>query len=124
MPGHWEGDLIKGAGNKSAIGIPVECTTRLALLAKIPDATAESALAAFTPKLNQITQPIRQILTYDQSKEMARHRGLARDTNKRVYFCDPHSPWQRGTCENTHGLLRQILPKDTDLSVHDQAALD
>jgi IS30 family transposase len=124
MPGHWEGDLIKGAGNKSAIGVLVERTTRLVLLARMPDATAESALAAFTFKLNQITQPMRQTLTYDQDKEMARHRELARDTNMRVYFCDPHSPWQRGTCENTNGLLRQMLPKGTDLSVHDQIALD
>lgn len=124
MPGHWEGDLIKGMGNKSAVGVLVERTTRLVLLAKMPDATAESALAAFTFKLNQIAAPMRQTLTYDQGKEMARHRDLARATNMRVYFCDPHSPWQRGTCENTNGLLRQMLPKGTDLSVHDQFALD
>ena len=124
MPGHWEGDLIKGAGNKSAVGVLVERTTRLVLLAWMPDATAESALAAFTAKLNSIAAPMRQTLTYDQGKEMARHRELARNTAMRVYFCDPHSPWQRGTCENTNGLLRQILPKGTDLSVHDQQALD
>ena len=124
MPGHWEGDLIKGAGNKSSVGVLVERTTRLVLLAKMPDASAESALAAFTAKLNQIAAPMRQTLTYDQGTEMARHRELARATNIRVYFCDPHSPWQRGTCENTNGLLRQFLPKGTDLSVHDQDALD
>lgn len=124
MPGHWEGDLIKGAGNRSSVGVLVERTTRLVLLAKMPDATAESALAAFTAKLNQITQPLRQSLTYDQGKEMARHRELARNTNIKVYFCDPHSPWQRGSCENTNGLLRQMLPKGTDLSIHDQEALD
>ena len=124
MPGHWEGDLIKGAGNKSAIGVLVERTTRLVLLAKMPDATAESALAAFTFKLNQIAEPMRQTLTYDRGKEMARHRDLARATSMRVYFCDPHSPWQRGSCENTNGLLRQLLPRGTDLSAHDQAALD
>ena len=124
MPGHWEGDLIKGAGNKSSVAVLVERTTRLVLLAKMPDATAESALAAFTVKLNSIAAQLRQTLTYDQGKEMSRHRELARNTNIRVYFCDPHSPWQRGSCENTNGLLRQILPKGTDLSVHDQQALD
>jgi len=124
MPGHGEGDLIKGAGNKSSVGVLVERSTRLVLLARMPDATAESALAAFTAKLNSIAAPLRQTLTYDQGKEMARHRELARATNIRVYFCDPHSPWQRGSCENTNGLLRQMLPKGTDLSIHDQQALD
>ncbi|WP_225977277.1 IS30 family transposase [Paracidovorax avenae] len=124
MPGHWEGDLIKGANNRSAVGVLVERSTRLVLLCRMPDATAESALAAFTAKLNQVAQPMRQTLTYDQGKEMARHRELAQATGVRVYFCDPHSPWQRGSCENTNGLLRQFLPKGTDLGVHDQAALD
>jgi len=124
MPGHWEGDLIKGAGNKSAVGVLVERSTRLVLLCKMPDASAESALAAFTNKLRQIAQPMRCTLTYDQGKEMARHKELAAATGMRVYFCDPHSPWQKGSCENTNGLLRQFLPKGTDLSVHDQEALD
>ncbi len=124
LPGHWEGDLVKGAMNRSAIGVLVERTTRLVLLARMPDATAESALAAFTAKLNQIAAPMRQTLTYDQGREMSKHRELARDPNIRVYFCDPHSPWQRGTCENTNGLLRPFRPKGTDLSVHDQQALD
>ena len=124
MPGHWEGDLIKGAGNKSAVGVLVERSTRLVLLCKMPDASAESALAAFTNKLRQIAEPMRQTLTYDQGKEMARHKELAAATGMRVYFCDPHSPWQKGSCENTNGLLRQMLPKSTDLSVHDQDALD
>jgi len=116
--------LIKGAGNQSSVGVLVERCTRLVLLCKMPDASAESALATFTAKLNMIAAPLRQTLTYDQGKEMARHRELARATNIRVYFCDPHSPWQRGTCENTNGLLRQFLPKGSDLSVHDQQALD
>ena len=124
MPGHWEGDLIKGAGNKSAVEVLVERSTRLVLLCKMPDASAESALAAFTAKLNLIAAPMRQSLTYDQGKEMARHQELAKATNMRVYFCDPHSPWQRGSCENTNGLLRQFLPKGEDLSQHDQDALD
>ena len=124
MPGHWEGDLIKGAGNKSAVGVLVERSTRLVLLCKMPDASAESALAAFTHKLRQVADPMRQTLTYDQGKEMARHKELAAATGMRVYFCDPHSPWQKGSCENTNGLLRQFMPKGTDLSVHDQDALD
>lgn len=109
MPGHWEGDLIKGVSNKSAVGVLVERTTRLVLLCKMADASAESALAAFTAKPNLIAQPLRQTLTYDQSKEMVRHQELARSMYMRVYFCDPHSPWQRGTCENTNGLRRQLF---------------
>lgn len=124
MPGHWEGDLIKGANNRSAVGVLVERSTRLVLLCRMPDATAQSALAAFTAKLNQVAQPMRQTLTYDQGKEMARHQELTQATGVKVYFCDPHSPWQRGSCENTNGLLRQFLPKGTDLSIHDQEALD
>ncbi len=124
MPGHWEGDFIKGAGNKSSVGVLVERTSRLVLLARMADATAESALAGLTYKLNSIAGPLRQSLTYDQGKEMARHRELAAATGVRVYFCDPHSPWQRAGCENTNGLLRQYLPKGTDLSVYTQEELD
>jgi IS30 family transposase len=124
MPGHWEGDLIKGAENKSAVGVLVERTTRLVLLAKMKDATAASALEAFSAKLDSIAAPLRQTLTYDQGKEMSRHKLLAQRTGMKVYFCDPHSPWQRGTCENTNGLLRQYMPKGTDLSVFSQDELD
>ncbi len=124
MSGNGEGDLIKGAGNKSAMGVLVERSTRLVLLARMPEATAESALAGFTVKLHQIASPLRQTLTYEQGREMAKHRELARKTNIRVYFCDPHSPWQRGTCKNTNGLLRQFLPKGADLSVYSQEQLD
>ena len=109
MPGHWEGDLIKGAANRSAVGVLVERSTRLVLLAKMDDATAESALKAFSAKLEAIAEPLRQTLTYDQGREMAGHRSLTERTGVKVYFCDPHSPWQRGTCENTNGLLRQYL---------------
>jgi IS30 family transposase len=109
LPGHWEGDLIKGAMNRSSVGVLVERTTRLVLLARMPDATAESALAAFTAKLNQIAQPMRQSLTYDQGREMSKHQELARNTNIRVYFCDPHSPWQKGSCENTNGAAAPVL---------------
>ena len=124
MPGHWEGDFIKGAGNKSSVGVLVERSSRLVLLARMEDATAASALAGFTVKLNSIAAPMRQSFTYDQGKEMSRHQQLALNTGVRVYFCDPHSPWQRGTCENTNGLLRQYLPKGTDLGVYSQEELD
>jgi IS30 family transposase len=124
MPGHWEGDFIKGAGNKSAVGVLVERTSRLVLLAKMEDATAASALAGFSAKLNSIIEPMRQSLTYDQGKELSRHKELTAQTGVKVYFCDPHSPWQRGTCENTNGLLRQYMPKGTDLSLFSQDELD
>jgi IS30 family transposase len=124
MPGHWEGDFIKGAGNKSSVGVLVERTSRLVLLAKMDDATAASALAGFSAKLNSIAAPLRSSFTYDQGREMSRHAELAAPTGVKVYFCDPHSPWQRGTCENTNGLIRQYLPKGTDLSVFSQEELD
>ena len=124
MPGHWEGDLIKGAGNRSAVVVLVERQSRLVLLATMPDATAASALGAFSTKLRSIAAPMRKTFTYDQGTEMALHATLAEQSGVNVYLCDPHSPWQRGTCENTNGLLRQYLPKGTDLSVHSQADLD
>ena len=124
MPGHWEGDLIKGAGNRSAVGVLVERMSRAVLLVKMSDATAASALAGFTGKLQSLVAPMRQTLTYDQGREMSRHAELTAATGVRVYFCDPHSPWQRGTCENTNGLLRQYLPKGTDLSIYSQDDLD
>ena len=124
MPGHWEGDFIKGAGNQSSVGVLVERSSRLVLLAKLEDATAASALTGFSAKLNSIVEPMRHSLTYDQGKEMSRHAELREQTGMNVYFCNPHSPWQRGTCENTNGLLRQYMPKGTDLSVHTQEDLD
>lgn len=124
LPGHWEGDFIKGANNRSAVGVLVERSSRLVLLVKMADGTAASALSGFVAKLNGIAQPMRQTLTYDRGTEMARHAELTRQTGVKVYFCDPHSPWQRGTCENTNGLIRQYLPKGTDLSVHTQDDLD
>ena len=124
FPGHWEGDLIKGAGNRSAVGVLVERSSRLVMLAKLADATAASALEGFTAKLRGIAEPMRQTLTYDQGKEMARHAELTANTGIKVYFCDPHSPWQRGSCENINGLIRQYLPKGTDLSVYSQEQLD
>jgi transposase, IS30 family len=124
IPGHWESDLIKGAANQSSVGVLVERSSRLVLLAKMQDATAASALAGFSAKLNSIAKPMRHSLTYDQGKEMSRHAELREQTGVNIYFCDPHSPWQRGTCENINGLLRQYMPKGTDLSVHTQDDLD
>jgi IS30 family transposase len=91
MPGHWEGDFIKGAGNKSSVGVLVERSSRLVLLAKMDDATAASALSGFSQKLNSIAAPMRQSFTYDQGKELSRHKELAARTGVAVYFCDPHS---------------------------------
>jgi IS30 family transposase len=127
FPGHWEGDLIKGAGNLSAVGTLVERSTRLLMLVKLPHpnpATAAHVLQAFTDKLNGIAKPMRQTLTYDRGREMAHHAQLTANTGVAVYFCDPHSPWQRGTNENTNGLVRQYLPKGTDLSGVSQEQLD
>ena len=123
FPGHWEGDLIKGALNQSAVGTLVEQNTRLLILVKLPHhhpATAAHVLQAFTDKLQTIAQPMRQTLTYDRGTEMAYHQQLSANTGIAVYFCDPHSPWQRGTNENTNGLVRQFLPKGTDLSGYSQ----
>ena len=127
FPGHWEGDLIKGAGNLSAVGTLVERSTRMLMLVKLPHpnpATAAHVLQAFTDKLNGIAQPLRKTLTYDRGREMAHHQQLTKATGVAVYFCDPHSPWQRGTNENTNGLVRQYLPKSTDLSGYSQEQLD
>lgn len=106
------------------MGVLLERTPRLVVLAKMTDATATTALQSFAANLNAIAQPMRQSLTYDQGKEMARHAQLTAKTGVKVYFCDPHSPWQRGSCENTNGLLRQYLPKNADLSLHSQQELD
>jgi IS30 family transposase len=106
------------------VGVLVERSSRLVMLIKLADATAASALEGFTAMLRSIAEPMRQTLTNDQGKEMARHAELTASTGVMVYFCDPHSPWQRGSCENTNGLIRQYLPKGTDLSVHSQEQLD
>lgn len=127
LPGHWEGDLIKGANNASAIGTLVERTTRLVVLVKLPHpnpATAAHVLQAFSDKLIAIASPMRQSLTYDRGSEMAGHAQLTRNTGMKMYFCDPYSPWQRGSNENTNGLLRQYFPKGMDLSGYTQEQLD
>ena len=124
IPGHWEGDLIKGARNASSIGTLVERTTLFVTLAKMKDATADAAVTAFGSVLNRIDAQQRLSMTYDQGREMAQHERLSAITGVAVYFADPHSPWQRGINENTNGLLRQYFPKGTDLSEFSQDDLD
>ena len=124
VPGHWEGDLIKGAYNRSSIGTLVERTTLFTVLAKMETATAESAVEGFAFVLNPIEAQKRLSMTYDQGKEMSDHKKLTLETRVKVYFADPHSPWQRGINENTNGLLRQYFPKGTDLSGFSQEQLD
>jgi IS30 family transposase len=125
--GHWEGVLIKGDGNASAVGSLVERTCRLVMLIKLPHAKPASAVnvrQAFTDKLLSIAMPMRQSMTYEQGKEMTRHKELAKATGIAVYFCNPQSPWQWGSNENMNGLVRQYLPKGTGLSVYSQEQLD
>ena len=124
VPGHWEGDLIKGARNGSAVGSLVERTTRLVILARLDGTDALSARQGFTSKLKHVPTPLRKTLTYDRGKEMAEHERLAQRLAIQVFFADPHSPWQRGTNENTNGLLRQYLPKGTNLSGYTQRELN
>jgi transposase, IS30 family len=124
VPGHWEGDLIKGARNGSAVGTLVERTTRLVILARMDGTDARSAREGFTKKLRHVPALLRKTLTYDRGKEIAEHARLAERLNIRVFFADPYSPWQRGTNENTNGLLRQYLPKGTDFSGYTQRELN
>lgn len=124
IPGHWEGDLIKGAYNRSAVGTLVERTTLFTVLSKMDNASAEAVLSGFSHVLNRIEAQKRLSLTYDQGREMAAHQRLTDATGVKVYFADPHSPWQRGINENTNGLLRQYLPKSSDLSGYTQKKLD
>jgi IS30 family transposase len=124
LPGHWEGDLIKGAGNRSAVGTLVCRRTLFVMLVKMDGATALDALRGYEMAFSPLDEELRKTLTYDQGKEMALHKKLAESTGLKIYFADPHSPWQRGICENTNGLIRQYLPKGTDLSVYSQRQLD
>ena len=124
IPGHWEGDLIKGAANRSAVGTLVERTSRLVLLARMDAFDAETTRCAFERAFDQIPASLRKTLTYDRGTEMARHAALTANTGIKVWFCDPYSPWQRGSNENANGLIRQYLPKGTDLSGHTQDELN
>ena len=112
MPGHWEGDLILGAGGASAIGTLVERVTRFTVLVHMPTRKADVVASAFAGALNAIPGSLRKTLTYDQGKELAQHESLALHTGMRIFFADSHAPWQRGANENTNGLLRQYFRKE------------
>jgi IS30 family transposase len=123
-PGHWEGDLILGTGNRSAIATLVERNTRYLMLAHLPDShAAEHVLDALIRRFSALPAALTKSLTWDQGCEMSRHREFTTATGVPVYFCEPAKPWQRGSNENTNGLLRQYFPKGTDLSVHSAADL-
>jgi transposase, IS30 family len=125
VPGHWEGDLLLGAHGRSAIVTLVERKTRYLLLARIgKDKTSPAVCEAIARKVLELPQQLARSLTWDRGREMAGHAQFSLKTGLPVYFCDPHSPWQRGSNENTNGLLRQYFPKRTDLSVHNQPELD
>ena len=117
VPGHWEGDLITGSRNKSAIGTLVERTTRFTILPHLPDGhDAEHVQQAIIDKMQHLPKLLRNSLTWDQGAELALHKRIGASLDMAVYFCDPHSPWQRGTNENTNGLLRDYFPKGIDLN--------
>ncbi len=125
VPGHWEGDLILGSANGSAIGTLVERSTRFVMLLHLPQGHGALAVQeAMCAAMAELPQTLRRTLTWDQGGEMRNHLAIADATGLQIYFCDPHSPWQRGSNENTNGLLRQYFPKGTDLSVFPADYLD
>jgi len=124
IPGHWEGDLIIGKGNRSQVGTLVERTTLFVALVRLDNAKAVTAAEGFARILNRFEDHRRRSMTYDQGTEMAHHERLTEATGVDVYFAHPHAPWERGIAENTNGLLRQYLPRGTDLSLFSQEQLD
>ena len=123
IPGHWEGDLLTGARN-SHVATLVERRSRFAMLVKVPSKDTAAVVAALSRQVRKLPATLRRSLTWDRGLEMAQHQSFTVATNVKVYFCDPQSPWQRGTNENTNGLLRQYLPKKADLSGYSQEDLD
>jgi IS30 family transposase len=124
VPGHWEGDLVLGAGGKSAVGVLVERSTRFVVLLHLPGRhDADSVAGAMIREMSDLPEHLRRSLTWDRGAELARYTQVQLDLQMPVYFCDPHAPWQRGTGENTNRLLRHWLPKGTDLSLHGRGEL-
>jgi IS30 family transposase len=124
VPGHWEGDLIVGKGNLSQVGTLVERTTLFLALVKLENGRAETAARGFAKIFKRFDSQMRRSMTYDQGTEMAQHKLFTQQSGVEVFFTHPHAPWERGICENINGLLRQYLPKGTDLSVFSQKQLD